>query len=388
MGRSSGRMPGNYAVNRRDFLKMAAAGTGAVLLGAPALSACGDDEGSTDSTDAIKIVGSWHLTGIGSVWGRIMKQAAELAVYEINDAGGVLGRPLQLISIDDQTDGDVAAREVTKAVQDKGAVALWGTVYSTVRAALDANVIQRYHTPFFGCVYNTGEHCGPYLLNFGALSNQQLERFVPFLMEDVGDKFYFLGASYVWPQESIAYLTQLVESLGGTVVGSEFVGIGTTSDWAPIIGRIRDAQPDVFFPFIGGDDLISMLTQFASFGLNEQIQVAATLLDESFIPALPESLREGILASESYFTAVETDANRAWLERYRLMHGQNALITNVSEMIYVSMWMWREAIEACGRVGQTDEDYDAMVHALEDVTFDNAPQGPGLSMLPGTNHMR
>jgi urea transport system substrate-binding protein len=144
----------------------------------------------------------------------------------------------------------------------------------------------------------------------------------------------------------------------------------------------------VFFPFIGGDDLISMLTQFAAFGLNETVQVAATLLDESFLPALPETLREGILASESYFTVVDNEVNKAWLARYRAKFGQDVLITNVSELTYDAIWMWREAIEACGRVGQTDADYDAMIDALYGITFDKAPQGPGLSLLPGTNHLR
>jgi len=337
------------------------------------LAALGQDE------EPIKIGGLFHLTGIGQIWGPLQQQPAILAVEEINEAGGVLGRPLELISEDDETDPDVTVQKGTKLALEDGVEALFGLVYSSTRSAVAANVAERYQVPYFYPTYSEGGVCGRYFINLGALPNQQLDFFIPYLMERYGPNFYFVGQDYVWPQESIAYSTQLIESLGGSVVGAEFVPIGGTTDWGPIMGRIRDAAPDVYFPFIGGDDLISNLRQFYDFGLNEDIAIASTLLDESFIPAIPQDARGGIPTAASYFMAVDTPENQSFLERFRARWGDDAIVTNIGEGTYNSIHLWAAAVEKAGAL-----DKEAMIDALPEVSF-AAPQGE-ISIQEGSNH--
>lgn len=329
--------------------------------------------------EPIKIGGLFHLTGIGQIWGPLQQQPAILAVEEINEAGGVLGRPLELISEDDETDPDVTVQRGTKLALEDEVEAIFGLVYSSTRSATAANVAERYQVPYFYPTYSEGGVCGRYFINLGALPNQQLDFFIPYLMERYGPDFYFVGQDYVWPQESIAYSTELIESLGGSVVGTEFVPIGGTADWGPIMGRIRDAEPDVYFPFIGGDDLISNLRQFYDFGLNEDIAIASTLLDESFIPAIPEENRGGIPTAASYFMALETPENEAFLERMRARWGDDAIVTNIGEGTYNSIHLWAAAVEAAGTL-----DKEAMIDALPSVSY-AAPQGE-VSIQEGSNH--
>ena len=155
--------------------------------------------------------------------------------------------------------------------------------------------------------------------------------------------------------------------------------IGGTNDWGPILGRIRDAAPDVYFPFIGGDDLIANLRQFYDFGLNEDIAIASTLLDESFIPAIPEDARGGIPTAASYFMAVDTPENMAFLEHMRARFGDDAIVTNVGEGTYNGIHLWAKAVEAAGTL-----DKEAVIDALPTVSF-AAPQGE-ISIQEGSNH--
>jgi branched-chain amino acid transport system substrate-binding protein/urea transport system substrate-binding protein len=357
---------------RRRLLARAMAAALALVMVAP-LTTLGQEG------DPIRIGGLFHLTGIGQIWGPLQQQPAILAVEEINEAGGVLGRPLELISEDDETDPDVSVQKGTKLALEDGVEAIFGLVYSSTRSAVAANVAERYQVPYFYPTYSEGGVCGRYFINLGALPNQQLDFFIPYLMERYGPKFYFVGQDYVWPQESIAYSTKLIEEAGGEVVGTEFVPIGGTSDWGPILGRIRDAAPDVYFPFIGGDDLISNLRQFYDFGLNEDIAIASTLLDESFIPAIPEENRGSIPTAASYFMALETPENQAFLEKFRARWGDDAIVTNIGEGTYNSIHLWAAAVEAAGAV-----DKEAMIDALPSVTF-AAPQGE-ISIQEGSNH--
>jgi urea transport system substrate-binding protein len=336
------------------------------------LSAVAQDE------DPVKIGGLFHLTGVGQIWGPLQQQPAILAVEEINEAGGVLGRPLELISEDDQTEPDVTVQRGTKLTQEDGVEALFGLVYSSTRAALAANVAARQQVPYFYPTYSEGGVCGRYFINLGALPNQQLDFFIPYLMERYGPNFYFVGQDYVWPRDSIEYSTKLIEEAGGSVVGTEFVPFGTT-DWGPIMGRIREAAPDVYFPFIGGDDLVSNLRQFIDFGLNEDIALSSTLLDESFIPTLPADARGGIPTAASYFMAVDSPENAAFLDRFHSRFGDDAIVTNIGEGTYNSIHLWAAAVEEAGTL-----ETEAVIDALSEVTF-AAPQGE-ISIQAGSNH--
>ncbi len=283
-----------------------------------------------------------------------------------------------LVSEDDQTDPDVTVQRGTKLAQEDGVEALFGLVYSSTRSAVAANVAARHKVPYFYPTYSEGGVCGRYFINLGALPNQQLDFFIPYLMERYGPDFYFVGQDYVWPRDSIAYSTELIESLGGSVVGTEFVPFGTT-DWGPIMGRIREATPDVYFPFIGGDDLVSNLRQFIDFGLNEEIALSSTLLDEAFIPTLPENARGGIATAASYFMAIDSPENKDFLERFAARWGDDAIVTNIGEGTYNSIHLWAAAVEKAGTL-----DKEAVIDALPEVSF-AAPQGE-ISIQAGSNH--
>lgn len=371
-------------IARRTLFKGAAGAGLGLVSAAPLMSllaACGPGPAASASSEPIKIGGLFHLTGVGAIWGPLQQQPAVLAVEEINKAGGVLGRQVQLVSEDDQTNPDVSVQKGTKLAQQDGVAAIFGLVYSSTRAAVAQNVAARYKVPYFYPTYSEGGVCGRYFVNLGALPNQQLDFFIPYLMKRFGKNFYFVGQDYVWPRESIAYCEKLITAAGGSVVGTEFVPIGGTSDWGPILGRIKNANPDVFFPFIGGDDLIACLRQFFQFGLNGKIGLASTLLDESFIPTLPADARGGIPCAASYFMAIDTPENKDFLARFTARWGKDAVVTNISEATYDSIYLWKAAVEKAANV-----DKEAMIDALPGVSF-KAPQGE-ISILKGTNHAR
>src|SRR6188508_2180025 len=146
---------------RRGLLLKACAAALAAMMVAP-LTTLGQEG------DPIKIGGLFHLTGIGQIWGPLQQQPAILAVEEINEAGGVLGRPLELISEDDETDPDVSVQKGTKLALEDGVEAIFGLVYSSTRSAVAANVAERYQVPYFYPTYSEGGVCGRYFVNLGA----------------------------------------------------------------------------------------------------------------------------------------------------------------------------------------------------------------------------
>ncbi len=351
----------NSAITRRDLGKIAA---GALLTGV-AMKAARTLSGHSGET--IKIGGLFHLTGDGSLWGPSMKRCMELAVAQINARNGVLGRQIEMLSEDDNTSPDVAVQKSLKMVQDGGAKALFGVVYSSVRAAV-AVYAARNRTPYFYPTYwEGGTSCGRYFVSVGAIPNQQLDFFIPFLIEHCGPRFYCVGQDYIWPRVSIDLIEGLLKKHGGQLAGKEFVPFDQ-SDWSSIIRRIKESSPDVFFPFIGGDGLITCLKQFYDFNLGKT-RIASTLMDELYVPALQPELRKGILCSVSYLMAIDTPVNRAFVADFKKAYGPDAVLNNMGEAQYDSVFLWKRAVEKAGTF-----DVERTVDALGAASFD-APQG-------------
>jgi len=342
-------------VTRRRFGKIAGGAVigGAVMGGPWIIKARGEE--------TIKLGGLFHMTGDGSIWGPMMEQCMGLAVDQINADGGVLGRQLVMVSEDDATSTDVVVQKGTKLVQKDGVKAMFGIVYSSVRAALAANVAGRFKVPYFYPTYwESQTSCGRYFISMGAIPN-----------------FYCVGQDYNWPQVSIAYIEGLLQQHGGKLVGKEFVPFDQ-SDWSSIIQRIKGAKPNVFFPFIGGNGLIACLKQYYDFGF-DGTAVAATLMDEMYVPAFEPELRKGMHCSVSYLMELDNPVNKAFVAAFKKKYGADAILNNMGEGLYDSVHVWKLAVEKAGSF-----DIEKTVDALGGISY-NAPQGE-ISIDGKSNH--
>jgi branched-chain amino acid transport system substrate-binding protein len=117
-------------------MKRFLAGTAVVIAGALALSGCaGASSGaSSGSTEPIPVGLIAPLTGPGAPFGVPVRAAIEARVAQINDGGGVNGRPLELTIKDDTTDPTAAAAAATELVAD-GVVSVVGPVTSSTALA-------------------------------------------------------------------------------------------------------------------------------------------------------------------------------------------------------------------------------------------------------------
>ena len=369
---------------------------GATLLGcaAPAAStapaapaAAGEaaaEPAGAPSGEPIKIGSLNHVTGVGASWGVPMQMAIELAVEELNASGGVLGRPVELIAEDDNTDTDMALQKAKKLALEDKVEAIFGGVWSSIRAAVVTNVADPYKVPYFYPTYNEGggtlANCSRYYICTGMVPNQQVAEFVPYLIENYGKKIYLVGIDEVFITDSWKYIeeNQLVEKAGGEIVGKDLTS-WEVGDWSACLQRIQESGADIVYPYIGGSEMINFVKQFYDFGMNENMTLASVYLDETFVPSFPEDLRDGILCSASYFQSIDTPENQKFVKAFQDKYGTEYGISNCVEGAYTSVMLWAAAVEKAGVV-----DKEAMLDALPEVTV-NAPSGE-VRISPVNNH--
>jgi urea transport system substrate-binding protein len=347
----------------------------AFALACAAPFAVGPLQVSAADTGPIKVGVPIPLSGTFGVYGEQMKQATELAVGEINQSGGVLGRQLQPIYADEESEVQPAIDKVKQLIQSDNVDVLIGIISSASRDAVIPTVFRGKKVFIYPTTYEGGTAAkfsgkgSKYVFTTGPVSEQYIKPFIPWLIKNRGKSFYLLGMDYIYGTGSVANAKQYIAEAGGTVVGEEFVPLGTT-DFAPILNRVIAAKPEVLFAVIAGDDLIYLLKQFKEFGLKQKgIAFATSELDESYMTGIGAEAVDGVTCSLPYFMGIDTPENKKFIANMRAKFGKDLLVSLAAESMYYSLYLFKAGAERAGSV-----ETDALIKGLEGAEF-QAPEG-------------
>ena len=350
---------------RRSVLKGAAA-----LLAAPAIIR------PAWAADPIKIGVLSPVTGAWTVYGKAHFQGFELAVEEINAAGGVLGRPIEMILADYKTDQRLVVEQANRLVRQERVDLLAGTFSSADRNAAGPIVeasdkILLYPTWYEGQLqeYHPGV-CNPNIFMFGPEPTQQVWPFMEEMTANHGKKFFMIGSDYAWPRVTNLFTKERLQELGGEVVGEVYIPFNTPN-YESVLREIRDAKPDVIFHSLTGSDTVNFRQQYAAAGMKDDYTFWTVDDEEVVTSGLGPDVSSGGFVSFDYFMTIEHPNNKAFLERYQAKYGADALMNTVGVGMYNAGHMAAKAIEAAGKVETA-----AVRDALKGLEFADAPQGP------------
>ncbi|MBA4035799.1 MAG: ABC transporter substrate-binding protein, partial [Bradyrhizobium sp.] len=166
----------------------------------------------------IKVGVATDLTGPIGYAGNANANVAKMVVKEINDAGGLLGRPLELFIEDTASNESVAVGNVRKLIQRDKVDLVLGGITSSMRNAIKDVIVARGKTLYIYPQLYEGKECTPYLFCTGPTPAQQCDEFIPWLIKNGGKRFALPSANYVWPHTLNVYARKVIEANGGEVV--------------------------------------------------------------------------------------------------------------------------------------------------------------------------
>ena len=338
-------------------------------------------------TQTIRIGLMPPLTGLVEIYGPEITWAARIACDEINERGGVLGRPLELIIEDDGSLPGTAVPAARRLIDEHGCVALIGNLLSNSRIAVAAQVTEPKQIPLLNFSFYEGSISSRYFFHFAALPNQQIDRMIPFMAQRYGLKMFFAGNNYEWPRGSIDAAKRTLQQLDGNCVGEEYLDIGAAvADIDRLLEQVARSGADVFVPYFAGNDQITLLTRFSEMGLKKRMAVVMGHYDEMMVSHLPPQVREGFYSNNTYFMSLDTLENHQYLQRLARQPGidgiwphGNGVLTNFGEGTYLCVHAFANAAQAAGTV-----ESEALVNALERVRV-VGPQG-AVEMDAATHH--
>ncbi|OAI02322.1 diguanylate cyclase [Methylomonas methanica] len=327
------------------------------------------------------------LTGVVEMYGTEIIHAARIACDEINQRGGLLGRPTELIVEDDGSLPQTAVPAARRLVKDHRCVAIIGNLLSSSRIAVADQVAKPEGIPYLNFSFYEGSIFSRYFFHFAALPNQQIDKMIPYMAKHYGLKMFFAGNNYEWPRGSIDAAKRCLHKLDGDVVGEEYLPIGASLDEInALLELVARSGADVFVPYFAGMDQIRLLTRFTEMGLKKHMAVVMGHFDEVLASQLSAQVREGFYSSNTYFMSLDTQENQTYFQKLAAVPGidgiwpnGNGMLTNFGEATYLCVKAFAKAVE---QAGSTDS--EALVDALETISV-SGPQGI-IKMDASTHH--
>jgi urea transport system substrate-binding protein len=297
--------------------------------------------------------------------------AEQLAIEEINAAGGVLGKQIEPIVEDGASDWPTFAEKARKLIDQDQVVSIFGCWTSASRKAVLPVFEEKKHMLWYPVQYE-GQECSNNIFYTGAAPNQQIEPAVDWLLENKGKQLFLVGSDYVFPRTANMIIKAQLAELGGETVGEDYLPLGNT-EVTPIITKIRAALPDggVIFNTLNGDSNVAFFKQLQGAGLTpDKYPVMSVSIAEEEVKAIGTEYLKDQYAAWNYFQTVDTPENQEFVNAFKAKYGEDRVTNDPMEAAYIGVYLWKQAVEEAG----TADDLEAVRKAAYGQKF-AAPEG-------------
>ncbi|MDR6729168.1 transporter substrate-binding domain-containing protein [Delftia lacustris] len=331
--------------------------------------------------DPVRVGILYSATGTTSTIGQSQLQGAQLAIDEINESGGLLGRELVAVRYDPaSTPARYAALAEQLIVRD-GINVIFGCYMSSSRKAVIPIVEKWNRLLFYPTLYEGFEFSGNVIYT-GAAPNQNSVQLADYMTSSFGARVYLIGSDYIYPYESNRIMGELVmQHPGSDKLGEHYLPLDATErDYAAIMQDIRARQPDFIFSTVVGDSTASLYRAYADAGFNPQtMPIASLTTSEAEIAQMGADVAAGHFTAAPYFQSIDSPANARCLARLRQRLGDDCRPNLCWEAAYFQMHLFANAFRQAG----SDRIGDLLPHLLGS-EFD-APQGR-IRLDPDNHH--
>jgi branched-chain amino acid transport system substrate-binding protein len=275
------------------------------------------------AADPIKIGMPVGLTGpVGGI-GAQMRRACEFWAKQVNDKGGLLGRPIELIVEDTAGNPATAVRKVQEMVERHGIRIITCMVASNEALATVPKLVE-WDTIFVsgdnGDGRLTAESLSPNFFRPNVSGPMGTRAVALWLRDSPLKTFYGLGMDYAWGHNSMDVFEAEVKRAGKTFVGAVFSPTGT-KDFSTYITKIRQSGAEAVYLVVAGDDNAAFLSQAKQYRLGDKVQLLTELIDQMTINATGDA-SIGMIGSSRYPFTYDIPANKAFVAAWQAAYGK------------------------------------------------------------------
>jgi branched-chain amino acid transport system substrate-binding protein len=347
--------PSARRIGRRAVVKAGLAWTASAIAAPLPIRAGGEQP--------VKIGMVEPLTGVFRQLAEAEIAGARLAIEEINQSGGILGREAQLIVADSANEISTGVEQTRRLIDKDQVDFITGNVNSAVALAMTRvtaekrklHIVTGGHTDEI-----TGSRCSWNVFRMCKSTTMEANAIAEVLIEKFGARWYFLTPDYVYGHAlQEAFELKLRQHGGGWA--ADFLPVGTV-DYSDALTNAAAFRPNVVIDLMGGDDQVNSLKQIASFGLAGNMAVGGALFELESILSVPDAARTGWWTMEWWWNQPDVPAIKTFDAAIRSRTGKAASARN---------WFGYAGTRTIAQIANQEKSLDAMVlaRALEGYTL-------------------
>jgi len=330
--------------------------------------------------DPIKIGSIFDLTGDLNIYGIHQSRALHLAVEKINQDGGLLGRKVEIVEADAQSEQAKYTQYANTLLMRDRISALFAGLTSSAREAIRP-ITRRANIPYFYSSLYEGGACDKQTFITGPSASQQLGVLIPWAIKTYGRRLFVMAPDYNFGTISTEWIKKYAADNQAEVVGADILPL-TVTDYSPTIQKIQLAKPDVVVALPVGANQTGFLEQFAAAGLKQKIALVSTNYGSGNQQiALSVDAARGIVVSPEYVSSAANPQNDAFKRAWQAKFQTTDPIIGEAVDVWNAAFLWASAVKKAGSV-----ETNKVIAALESGLALDAPNG-AITLDPRSHHL-
>jgi branched-chain amino acid transport system substrate-binding protein len=319
----------------------------------------------------IKIGVVTPLSGTYTPIGEQVKMGLDLAAREINAAGGINGRKINLIYEDEEANPAVATQKAEKLFQVEKVDFLTGTVNSGSTLAVGQvaernNKLIATSVSFADSI--TGDKCSPNVFRVNARAGMQSAALAAWVDKEIPKaNIFFIGPDYEMGRSTVSAFKRASTEKGAKDVGEVFAPLDN-KDYSPYFGQVRAAKPNVIYTSVAGNDTVRLFSQMEEYGLNKGVTLvgASGTVTSQNMGAIGKSAN-GFVTGVGYSPKLDNPANKKFVADFQKAY--NKLPDLYGADSYGLLYFYKAAVEKA-----KSTETDKVRTAMDDLSW-QTPQG-------------
>lgn len=328
-----------------------------VLLVAGVLAGCGGSKSGGSKSDEIKIGGNLELSGNVASYGESIAKGVEMAIEEINAAGGVDGKKLKWVKVDNKSDAAEASSVAIRLIDQEKVTAIIGAATSgNTKAQLDkANssktvVLSPSGTAASVTINEETGKLNEYAFRTTFIDPFQGEVGANFAINELGAKTaaVYIETSSDYSKGLAASFIETFEALGGSIVAEEAY-VEKDTEFRSTLTRIKSANPD--FVYVPGyyNEVGLIIKQARELGLNVPFMGGEGWESDTLVGLAGKDALEDTYYTNAYSTEIQDPIVQKFVSDFKAKY--NAVPDAFAALGYDSVLFLADALKRSGGEG-------------------------------------
>jgi len=251
------------------------------------------------------------------------KETVEAVRMAVEDAGPVLGQTAEVVFADHQNKPDIGSAIARKWFEVDGVDAIVDVPNSAVGFAVQSLAKDKKKISLFvGALSSdiTGPKCDATTTQWAVDTWSLAHVMGSAVLKRGGDRWFFLGADYVFGRALVRDTSAVVEAGGGKVLGAVYAPLNT-ADFSSFLLQAQPTNPNVIALANSSDDTVNSIKQAVEFGLTANgAQFAAYVLFLEHVQTIGLKAAQGLFLANPFYWNLN-DETRAWSKRFEARVG-------------------------------------------------------------------